>query len=113
MDIPPAPVSFLGWFAGGGESVARIQLKETVADVTKRATVQHILVATETVNPGRFNATHACWCECLCNASAKQEALDIRKKIAKDGLESFGGYAAQYSTCGSAKKKVCICACSH
>ena len=26
-------------------------------------------------------------------------------KIAKDGLQSFGGYAAKFSLCGSAKKK--------
>jgi len=46
-------------------------LQESVAEATKSATVQHILVETE------------------------NEALDIRKKIANDGLESFGKYAQQ------------------
>ena len=57
------------------------KVRESVADATRSATVQHILVKTE------------------------KEALDIRQKIANDGLQSFGGYAAKFSLCGSANKK--------
>eukprot|EP00286_Rhodomonas_abbreviata_P020327 CAMPEP_0181304772 /NCGR_PEP_ID=MMETSP1101-20121128/9343_1 /TAXON_ID=46948 /ORGANISM="Rhodomonas abbreviata, Strain Caron Lab Isolate" /LENGTH=170 /DNA_ID=CAMNT_0023410581 /DNA_START=265 /DNA_END=777 /DNA_ORIENTATION=- len=62
------------------DSVAS-KLKGSLADATKEVRVQHILVGTE------------------------REAVEIRKKIAKDGLDSFGDYAVQYSTCGSAKKR--------
>eukprot|EP00281_Chroomonas_sp_CCMP1168_P004779 CAMPEP_0206268354 /NCGR_PEP_ID=MMETSP0047_2-20121206/31661_1 /ASSEMBLY_ACC=CAM_ASM_000192 /TAXON_ID=195065 /ORGANISM="Chroomonas mesostigmatica_cf, Strain CCMP1168" /LENGTH=118 /DNA_ID=CAMNT_0053696665 /DNA_START=72 /DNA_END=424 /DNA_ORIENTATION=- len=52
------------------------------ADATREVTVQHILVEKE------------------------QEAVELRKKLAKEKnlAARFGEYAAQYSTCGSAKK---------
>lgn len=56
------------------------KLKESVSDLTKEVKVQHILVESES------------------------QAVEIRKKISKEGLETFGKYAQTYSTCGSAKK---------
>lgn len=35
---------------------------------------------------------------------SESQAVEIRKKISKEGLETFGKYAQTYSTCGSAKK---------
>ena len=60
-------------------------LQEGVAEATKSATVQHILVQTE------------------------NEALDIRKKIANDGLESFGKYAQQVIKWNAQKKEGALC----
>eukprot|EP00282_Hemiselmis_andersenii_P018594 CAMPEP_0172044370 /NCGR_PEP_ID=MMETSP1041-20130122/26757_1 /TAXON_ID=464988 /ORGANISM="Hemiselmis andersenii, Strain CCMP439" /LENGTH=116 /DNA_ID=CAMNT_0012702853 /DNA_START=160 /DNA_END=506 /DNA_ORIENTATION=+ len=55
-------------------------LKNAIADATREVKVQHILV------------------------DKQSEAVDLRRRLEKEGLDSFGSFAQQYSTCGSSKK---------